>query len=144
MKLHIFATTLVALTLAGSAVAQQKGDAAAGHELANQFCSSCHIVGTERVGSDAAPPFRAIAADPAKTFTELHAWRGPMHPVISNLSLTTRQIADINAYLDSLRTSSEPAAPPASEDAASRKNPPPAIRNAPPEKLGQPIEPRPK
>ena len=139
MKLTIFAGALAASTMGGPALAQQQGDAAAGHELATQFCSSCHVVGAERVASDVAPPFRAIAADPNKSFTELHAWHGPMHPVISNLSLTAQQIADINAYLDSLRPGAEPAAaPPASENAAKQLPP------APPEKLGAPIPPRPK
>jgi cytochrome c553 len=138
VKLNIFATTLVAWSLAGPAAAQQAGSPAAGHELAVQFCSSCHIVGAERVGSDAAPPFRAIASDPAKSFTELHAWRRPMHPVISNLALSTQQIADINAYLDSLR------APEGAAPAMPAKKLPPAIQNAPPEKLGAPIEPKPK
>jgi hypothetical protein len=63
-----------------------------------------------------------------------------MHPVISNLALTNQQIADINAYLDSLRPSSPPAASPP----ANAGNPPPAIMNAPPDKLGAPIQPKPK
>jgi mono/diheme cytochrome c family protein len=139
VELSIFAGAL-ALVLVGSAAAQEAGDPAAGHALASKFCSSCHIVGAERVGSDAAPPFRAIAADPNKSFIELHAWRGPMHPVISNLSLTRQQIADINAYLDSLRPSSEPATTAPTETS----NPPPAIQNAPPEKLGPAVQPKPK
>jgi mono/diheme cytochrome c family protein len=138
VKATIIGGMLGVLTAACSAAAQETGDPAAGHELAGQFCSSCHIVGTERVGSDAAPPFRAIASDPAKSFTELHAWRRPMHPVISNLALSTQQIADINAYLDSLR------APEGAAPAIPAKKLPPAIRNAPPEKLGAPIEPKPK
>jgi cytochrome c553 len=142
VKRCMIAGTLAAFTVAGPAAAQQRGNAAAGHDFANKFCSSCHIVGSERVGSDVAPPFRAIAADPNKTFTELHAWRGPMHPVISNLSLTKREIADIDAYLDSLRPSSQPGAQPPAP--APAKKPPPAIRNAPPEKLGKPIKPAPK
>jgi cytochrome c len=140
VKLSIIAGALVALVLAGPAAAQEGGDPAAGHALASKFCSSCHIVGAERVGSDAAPPFRTIAADPSKSFTELHAWSGPMHPVISNLALSTRQIADINAYLDSLRQSSEPATTAPTETS----KPPPAIQNAPPEKLGPPVQPKPK
>jgi len=138
VKLTIVAGTLAAVALAGPAAAQQQGDPAAGHELANKFCSSCHIVGTERVGSDVAPPFRVIAADPNKTFTERTTWRPPMHPVISHLSLTAQQIADINAYLDSLRPGAEPAGTSPDSGGAAEKLPP-----APPEKLGEPIEPRP-
>jgi mono/diheme cytochrome c family protein len=140
VKLSIVAGTLVTLTLARPAAAEPQGDPAAGHELASQFCSSCHIVGNERVGSDVAPPFRTIAKDPAMKLTKLHAWRGPMHPILTNLALTAQQIADINAYLDSLRASDEPAGAPPTPT----KKPPAAIRNAPPEKLGEPIQPKPK
>lgn len=123
------------MVLAASASAQQAGDATAGHDLAMRLCSSCHIVGAERVGSDVAPTFQAIANDPDTTFTELHAWLGPMHPVLKDLALTTAQIADINAYLDSLRAPEGAASAPA-------KEPPPPIENAPPEKLGAPIRPK--
>jgi mono/diheme cytochrome c family protein len=75
VELSIVAGALVALVLVGSAAAQEAGDPAAGHALASKFCSSCHIVGAERVGSDAAPPFRVIAEDPARKLTELHSWR---------------------------------------------------------------------
>ena len=122
------------------------GDPAAGHELASKFCTACHIVGSERVGSDAAPPFQAIAQDPARNLTELHGWHGPMHPVLPNLALSTRQIADINAYLDSLRAPSEdraPAAPEGTAPPAATQQPPPSLQNAPPAKIGPPIEPSP-
>ncbi len=138
MRATIVGGTLSILATVGPAAAQT-GDAAAGHDLAAQLCSSCHIVGAERVGSDVAPPFRTIAKDPALKLTELHAWRGPMHPVLSNLALSAKQVADINAYLDSLRASDEPAAAP-----TATKKPPPAILNAPPDKLGEPIAPKPK
>ncbi len=136
MKAIIVGGLLGVVALAWPAAAQPQGDPTAGHVLAAQFCSSCHIIGSEEVGSDMAPPFRAIAADPGKSFTELHAWRGPMHPAISNLALSDQQIADINAYLDSLHP-----AEPAGGAPAARTQPPPAIQNAPPEKLGPPIEP---
>jgi mono/diheme cytochrome c family protein len=128
---------MLALGTTVGPAAAESGDSAAGHRLAQQFCSSCHIVGSERAGSDVAPPFRAIAADPEKTFTEIHAWHGPMHPVISNLALSATQIADINAYLDSLRPAAKPPPTPT-------KKPPAPIRNAPPDKLGEPIQPKPK
>jgi mono/diheme cytochrome c family protein len=138
VKANLVGGVLGLLVLASPATAQEPGDPTAGYVLAAQFCSSCHIIGAERVGSDAAPPFRAIAADPDMSFTELHAWRGPMHPAISDLALSTKQIADINAYLDSLH----PPAEPAGGAPAASKQPPPAIQNAPPEKLGQPIAPK--
>ena len=137
MNSRICGAALVLVIAAVPAVAQERGDPVAGHELASKLCSACHIVGTERTGSDVAPPFLALAQDPDIALTELHAWKsGPMHPILSNLSLTPRQIADVNAYLDSLRG-----------EAPSRVDtgePPPALQGAPPEKLGEPIEVQPE
>jgi mono/diheme cytochrome c family protein len=130
---------LVVLGAALPAAAQEQGDPAAGRELASQLCSSCHIVGTEAVGSDAAPPFPVIAEDPTMTITGLHAWVEPGHPVLPNLALTPKQIADINAYLDSLRGPSEDEPP-----RVETEEPPPQLEQAPPEKLGEPIEPQPE
>jgi mono/diheme cytochrome c family protein len=118
------------------AAQQEIGDPAAGQELASQLCTACHIVGTERVGSDVAPPFPVIARDPDMTLTELHAWIGPAHPMLPNLALTPQQIADINAYLDSLHGADVEQAP-----RVETEEPPPAIEQSPPEELGEPIEP---
>ena len=126
------------LALTTPAAAQQAtGDPAAGQELATQLCTACHIVGTERVGSDVAPPFPVIARDPDMTLTQLHGWLGPGHPVLRHLALTPQQIADINAYLDALQDE------PAEEETprVETEEPPPALEDAPPEELGEPIEP---
>lgn len=131
---------LVVLGTVLPALAQEEGDPEAGQELASKLCSNCHIVGTEAVGSDVAPPFPVIAKDPELTFSELHAWLSPMHVILPNLALTPKQIADINAYLDSLRG-------PGFEDQQPRvgtEEPPPALESAPPERIGEPIVPEPE
>ena len=138
MQAPFGATVLSALAFVLPAMAQE-GDPAAGHELAAQLCAACHIVGTEEVGSDIAPPFQVIARRPGMTLARLHAWLGPGHPVLPHLPLTRQQTADINAYLDSLYE-----APGEEEEGTSRsepEDPPAAIEQSPPEKLGEPIEP---
>ena len=148
MKACIIGGLLGVVTASWPAAAQPSGDPAAGHDLAARFCAACHIVGAERVGSDAAPPFQTIANDPARRLTELHAWRGPMHPILPNLALSAQQIADIDAYLDSLRAPSEPTGAPAAPEGtappAATQQPPPALQNAPPGKIGPPIETKPR
>jgi mono/diheme cytochrome c family protein len=123
---------LAILTVA-PALAQEPGNAEAGHELASQLCTSCHIVGNERRGSDLAPPFAAIAKDPEVSVAELHGWGGRRHPMLRNLALTPKQVADINAYLDSLRgvapAPAKPAAPPSERE----------LPQAPPDRIGPPI-----
>ena len=134
-RLTLSILALVAWTLPAAAQ-QEEGHPAAGQELASQQCTACHIVGTEQVGSDAAPPFPVIAKDPDMTLTELHAWIGPAHPMLPNLALTPQQIADINAYLDTLQGAEVEPAP-----RVETEEPPAAVEHAPPEKLGEPIRP---
>jgi mono/diheme cytochrome c family protein len=137
VKAEVTLTMVAVLALTAPAAAQQStGDPAAGQELASKLCAACHIVGTERVGSDVAPPFPVIAKDPDTTLYELHAWLGPAHPMLPNLALTPKQIADINAYLDTLHGADVEQTP-----RVETEEPPPAVEDAPPEKLGEPIEP---
>ncbi len=127
-----FAVLAAALAVA-PAVAQQPGNAEAGHELASKLCTACHIVGNEPSGSDLAPPFLVIAKDPDTSPIELHSWLQTSHPTLRTLALNAKQIADINAYLDSLRgvapAPEEQPAPP-----GQRTLPP-----APPDRIGPPI-----
>jgi mono/diheme cytochrome c family protein len=114
------------------AAAQEEGSAEAGHALASQLCTACHIVGDERSGSDLAPPFPLVAKNPQLSLEQLHGWGGPGHPMLPDLALTPQQVADINAYLDSLRGIAPPAAPAAGP--AKR-----ALPQAPAEQIGPPI-----
>jgi mono/diheme cytochrome c family protein len=136
VKARLGAAMLTGLAVAVPAAAQEEGNPAVGQELATQLCTACHIVGTEQVGSDVAPPFPVIARDPDMTLTKLHAWVGPAHPVLPNLALTPQQIADLNAYLDALHEAPGEQEPPRVETEE-----PPPIEQSPPEELGEPITP---
>jgi mono/diheme cytochrome c family protein len=133
MRRYVGSTLCLAATMAvAPAAAQEKGNAEAGHELASKLCTSCHIVGNERSGSDLAPPFPLIAKNPRLSMEELHGWGGGGHPLLPDLALTPDQIAAINAYLDSLRgdaPSEEPDAEPRERD----------LPQVPPDRIGPPI-----
>jgi mono/diheme cytochrome c family protein len=76
-----------------------------GHTLARQWCSGCHLVEPgQATGGDAAPPFMAIAQDPALTPERLTQWLSDPHPPMPNLSLANEEIAALVAYIGSLRT----------------------------------------
>jgi mono/diheme cytochrome c family protein len=125
--------SMMALIAGTPAAAQQViGTADAGHELASKLCSACHIVGTERSGSDVAPPFLVIAREPQMTLAALHGWVSPPHPM-RNLALSGQQIADINAYLDTLHGEETPR--------VKTEEQPAVLENAPPDKVGEPIKP---
>ncbi|HET6520021.1 MAG TPA: hypothetical protein VFG47_09395 [Geminicoccaceae bacterium] len=92
----------VALLLPTPALAA--GDPETGHMLARQWCGGCHVVEPGATGgSDIAPPFTVIAADPDRTPGWLYASvTAAPHPVMPNLDLTRQEAADIDAYLDRL------------------------------------------
>jgi mono/diheme cytochrome c family protein len=132
VKARLIASTMALIAGTPAAAQQVIGNPDAGHELAAKLCSACHIVGTEQSGSDVAPPFLVIARDPQMTLIALHGWVGPQHPM-RNLALSGQQIADINAYLDTLHGEQTPR--------VKTEEPPPALKQAPPDKLGEPIKP---
>ena len=75
-----------------------------GHMLARQWCSGCHLVEPgQATGGDAAPPFMAVAEDPALTPERLTQWLSDPHPPMPNLSLANEEIAALVAYIGSLR-----------------------------------------
>ncbi len=102
----MLATGAVALlTSGGSAVAQQVGDAAAGRKLAVEWCSACHVVestGRQR-GTDSAPPFAALAADPRTTEFRLRAFLMTPHQNMPDFRLSRTETDDLVAYILSLR-----------------------------------------
>ena len=98
--IRIMSATMVASVLTSAAIA---GDARQGEELANQWCSNCHLVGAEQTaGGDTAPPFEIIAETAADRTDELQAWLADPHPPMPNLDLTRQEINDLLAYIESL------------------------------------------
>jgi cytochrome c len=93
------------LSPAASAHAQD-GDVAAGHAFARQACNTCHVVEAEQreprlvvIG----PSFRDIANTRGMTVTALRVFLTTSHPKMPNLILTREEIADVSAYILSLR-----------------------------------------
>jgi mono/diheme cytochrome c family protein len=88
--------------IVGTSGAAAAGDAAAGHALALQWCTGCHVVDGSGAGHDAAPPFLSIAREHKGDHAWLRAWLNSPHPAMPNFDLARQQIDDIVAYLDSL------------------------------------------
>ncbi len=78
------------------------GDAGSGRALAEKWCTSCHLIGPSDTGSDTAPPFAAIAADPEKTPAHLTTWLSTPHTTMPLMPLDRRNIDDLVAYIGSL------------------------------------------
>ena len=84
------------------AVAQ---DAQQGHEIAQRWCSSCHVVdrAATRAPADGLPTFPAIAAKPDLSADYLRAAMNPQHSRMPDFALSRRQQDDLIAYIYSLR-----------------------------------------
>ena len=98
----IIMAAAIAAWLAGAGAAEAAGDVAAGHALARQWCTSCHVVEEGGKGPDTAPPFSIIARGHAADPGWVRAWLSSSHPPMPNFNLAREQIDDIVAYLGSL------------------------------------------
>jgi mono/diheme cytochrome c family protein len=99
---------LAAILLAGSfsrLAAQDIGDIAVGRQLAETWCSTCHVVGPTRQSgaSTGAPTFAAIARMKSTTPLSLRAFLQTPHSRMPDLNLSRDEIDDLAAYLLSLR-----------------------------------------
>jgi mono/diheme cytochrome c family protein len=81
------------------------GDAKRGLEKSREVCALCHIVEEGGQGNAGLPTFIAIANDPATDAARLRGWLAVPHPQMPQFdSLTARDVEDIIAYIESLKT----------------------------------------
>ena len=93
---------LVAVALLWVSAAGAAGNAEAGRRLVNASCTTCHLAPDAPVGTDAAPPFAAIARDNRDRPGWIRTWLTDPHPPMQGINLTRQQIDDVVAYLTSL------------------------------------------
>jgi len=117
------AITVAAVWPAPAAHAQTKliaASPAAGHILALQACTGCHIVAPDQpfkpvfTGPPQPPDFKGIANGPGVTAATLQRHLSslpavPRRPSMANPELTPKQLRDVTAFILSLRD--KPAAP---------------------------------
>ena len=98
---------IVSCALMGKTVMAQMGpDARAGNDLADKLCSSCHIVGNQASSASVSadvPSFVAIAKKPGQTAEAVAGRIVVPHPPMPQIHLTRSEIADLAAYILSLR-----------------------------------------
>ncbi|MDX1540736.1 MAG: hypothetical protein R3349_04975 [Geminicoccaceae bacterium] len=97
-------TVMLAGTIHGTALAQERGDLEAGIDLAVDVCGQCHGVGFEEESSHPhAPTFFEIAGDPAATELALRVFLQTPHAEMPDLRLSRKETDDVIAYILSLR-----------------------------------------
>jgi mono/diheme cytochrome c family protein len=110
-RLRVAAACLVAalalvanIAHAAEARGAEAAKIAAGAELANRHCTSCHVVGPDQThGTDQAPTWREIAARTTTTRDFLRGFLTHPHGGMPPLTLAGEQIDDLAAYILSLR-----------------------------------------
>jgi mono/diheme cytochrome c family protein len=109
MGTRIAALTFAVATAmaAGPHVARAEvvGDPSRGHDLAQAFCSFCHLVDAGQRGPvpDGVPSFMAIAGQPGVTAARLLGkLLTPPHPAMPEPPLEQAQMRDVLAYILSL------------------------------------------
>ena len=105
----VFRCAIAATVLFGTALgasAAEYGDAKAGLAVARQWCATCHVVeeGQATATQMQAPTFESVAdtlSDDRKD--ELVAWLTAPHGPMEVISLSRQQIADVLAYIATLK-----------------------------------------
>lgn len=77
------------------------GDPAKGRQVADRWCSSCHVVASHG-GTDAVPTLESIAQDRRQEPGWVRQWLSAPHPPMPDPNLTRAEIEDVVAYLESL------------------------------------------
>jgi mono/diheme cytochrome c family protein len=106
VRKRIFLAAVITFPIAsGHSTAQEVGSAARGLVLAQQVCARCHAVQKQQTQSpnNDAPSFQAIASIPGMTATALSAALHTSHQTMPNLVLDPDELADIVAYILSLK-----------------------------------------
>ena len=103
MHCGVPAVVLVALVFP-TVVAQPAGaDAAKGSQLAQQWCSNCHVTNANPATNvQQGPPSFALIAR-ARTADQLRTFLSHPHGAMPDLSLTRMEIDDLVGYIESLR-----------------------------------------
>ncbi|MCR6630537.1 MAG: cytochrome c [Magnetospirillum sp.] len=94
------------LWLSASPAGAVAPSAEAGADLAARWCAACHVVAPSGAGTDAAPAFTTIAN--RRSPPEIRAFLAQPHArPMRGFSLTTREIDDVTAYIESLQQKAE-------------------------------------
>src|SRR5262245_50008344 len=95
-----------ALTATAFTAKARDGDVAAGHAFAREACITCHVVDPANASPRVVaigPALQEIANTKGMTTTALRVYVTTSHPNMPNLILTPEEIADVTAYILSLR-----------------------------------------
>ena len=90
---------------AGPGLAQSDpGTAAIGREIAQTWCSNCHVIDRQATrAGDAMPSFPAIADMPSTTASSLRVFLQSPHGGMPNFQITRPQVDNVVTYILTLK-----------------------------------------
>jgi mono/diheme cytochrome c family protein len=92
----------VVLTLVATSPALAASDPIEGKKIAKRWCAACHVISPEQQTASAdVPSFCDIAQ--RKSGEQLKTFLIDPHPKMPDMSLTRQEIADIVAYIETLK-----------------------------------------
>ena len=93
------------ISATGSARAEDAEQLKRGAALSQTWCSACHVTGaqSQRSAADIAPPLAEIANNKKVSDARIRGVLNRPHGRMPTDAMTTRQIADVVAYILSLR-----------------------------------------
>lgn len=80
-----------------------KPDPVHGEVVVKRWCADCHMVAEGQKTSTEAPPFSSIARRPDFDATRIALFLLDPHPKMPNMHLSRKDVADIAAYLATLK-----------------------------------------
>ena len=78
-------------------------DASHGEAVVKRWCAECHMVVTGQKASTEAPPFSAVAKRPDFNEAKVAFFLLDPHPKMPNMQLSRTEVADIAAYIATLK-----------------------------------------
>jgi mono/diheme cytochrome c family protein len=95
-----------ALLLAASTILSNPvlaADASHGETIVKRWCAECHMVAAGQKATTEAPPFSGIAKRPDFDAAKVAFFLLYPHPKMPNMQLTRSEVADIAAYMATLK-----------------------------------------
>ena len=97
-----FTGALAAIAAMGFPCLAAAGDAAAGRQLAERWCQSCHAIGASQpMAITEAPPFAGIARKPGFDEAKVATFLLEPHPKMPPLGLSREAASDLAAFIAS-------------------------------------------
>jgi mono/diheme cytochrome c family protein len=106
MKTSAWLLALPLALLTASAGGALAADIASGGALARQLCVNCHVVAPGEAGTAVTagiPSFKAVANKPGQTVEKVQDFVLNPHPPMPQVQLTNIELANLAAYILSLK-----------------------------------------